>query len=316
MAGGTFRRLGITGLASLAMWASFYLGTLKSKHEAPQPIPVVQTQEQQPQEVQQPQPEEQTPMDLYNDGVSKFSSSFDFSSLENVIFSSEAHNFRYQQATIAHMEYDENDDSCGMQHAGQGVFITSDGFFLTNYHVVAHMSDRCATEYNMAMAQNRTSIALEFAAELRNSDLALLKVKDTEQDMSRFNDLHCGDVSLSYAGDGFTHVYFAPGSHAWFGPELNRDDIRLSEAPIDFTWRSNGEFRITGSGRPYWSVALIADDYETIVGMSGSPIYDSSGNLGGILSSQESDSSKFVPADVIFSFLRDCVCYQKLLDDQ
>ena len=66
----------------------------------------------------------------------------------------------------------------------------------------------------------------------------------------------------------------------------------------------------------YFDNYLKTKEFIANEGMSGSPLYDSSGNIAGIAFCTKIDSSCFISSDVIFSFLQDYISSQKNLKNK
>ncbi|RLE47502.1 hypothetical protein DRJ25_02280 [Candidatus Woesearchaeota archaeon] len=254
-------------------------------------------------------------------GKTKVVNKTDCSSLELICFettSKDVKNDFSNQQGLFFKHYKNKEGKVGLAYCN-GVFITYDGFFLTNYH--SYYDDGLGKDvrvFSVAIPATPTKpgdiVDLEIIAYSESSDLALFRVineqdrtKDAELIKRLKEDFKLKNITLSRANSDLVFKYWVDNDK--WGKDKKATPSLLTEAKIKKTERKFGHYKTEEV--VFFDHYLETNEFVGKKGMSGAPLYDSSGNLVGIANAGTGDSSCFVPSDVIFSFLQDCIYYLK-----
>ena len=166
---------------------------------------------------------------------------------------------------------------------GSGVIVRSDGFILTNLHVVDNLFDLFETEVTL---NDGRRISAKVVAWDKPNDLAILHINMTD-----LTPIELGDSEKSKVGD----IVFAIGYPRNIGQSVSQGIVSAITNNTDST------------------VSIIQTDAAINPGNSGGALIDASGRLIGINSSIFSESGKFegigfaTPASVAIQSMEDLV---------
>ncbi len=237
----------------------------------------------------------------------------DFSELEAICFnnSDKKSDFSSQQGTLTKLIGDSKGEiiTCGNAN---GVFISPDGFFLTNYHVYENIEEKTKEREDYIfiphfLSKKNVVIPVKIISYSEVSDLALYKVDD--EILEKFKKANFNYINLSIAKEDL-NLKTLPADDVWRDEDFDRNNYehKMTSIKIKKIQRKFGYF---ASGDVFLTSYLTSKTNDVKKGMSGSPVYSSSGNLVGIVSSGNDKRVILIPSDVIFSFLQDCIYSQK-----
>jgi hypothetical protein len=201
-----------------------------------------------------------------------------------------------------------------VEKACNGIIIAEDGLLLTNHHLVSDFNE---TYLRMPSDSEKKLIKLELIAYNENSDLALLKIIN-EEDRAKDDELiqdfkkkyGIKNITLSSSDSDLVLKYFQISLDN-FNKENSQDkiDYSIKETKIKKVKIVSDQILTTNKEKlSIYTKDFLTSENVLKKGMSGSPLYDSFGNLTGLafFSDDKKTMSCYIPSKVIYSFLKEC----------
>lgn len=249
----------------------------------------------------------------------------DTKNLELIIFSQTSDKIKndYSNQQAIYSKYCAEDrDTPSKEQTGNGIFIT-DRCLLTNHHLFADNFGKDSERDFYAIIPSEPEgnvFFLKIVAYNKSSDLALFQIVTAEGKIPNFEQTQkfkesygIKNINLSTSTSNLTFKYL-PTEPSWMQETLDKKTFPVTTVEVKNVERQTKPILLKSGGGlvikiddPY----LTTKDFIAEQGMSGSPLYDSSGNLAGIIVGKKEGTTLATSSDAIFSFLQDCIYEMK-----
>lgn len=221
-----------------------------------------------------------------------FANPSELSDLEKISFSDEKSDFKNQQGILAPIFADDY-NSTPSWTLSNGLFVSSEGYFLTCGHSIEKSREFSVKEYYVSIP-GKYFFPMNLVAYSKESDLALLRVFDSNEQWDEFKG-NVKNVNLSSSRINLVFSSLLVGKRSVYSIQ-----IPLVE--------EQSQSHFTSDENLYRHKSLWAKGIVVKPGQSGSPLYNANGNLVGIVksSNEARKHSHFVPAEVIHQFIYQC----------